>query len=114
MPAFFIDKTFEKTRHRIHETSTKWIFCDKVTIKKDYKKETLTNCEEKIGDRSTAQKTIHRASVLQQDHKIIKLCENFLAAEAKYHRTCYKEFTRPPETIVAKFKGADCGWREVP
>ena len=60
----------------------KWIFCDK--IKKDYKKEILTNCEEKKGDRSKTQKAIHRAAVFQQ-HKIIKLYENynFLAAEAK-------------------------------
>ena len=75
----------------------KCIFCDKVTIKKYYKIETRTNCEEKVSDRSTAQKTINRATALQQDRKIIKLCENynFLAAEAKYHRTCYKEFIRP-------------------
>ena len=84
----------------------KCIFCDKVTIKIDYKKETLTNCEEKVGDRSTAQKTIHRAAVLQQDHKIIKLFENynFLAAEAKYHRTCYKEFTRSPKPLSPNSK----------
>ena len=66
-------------------------------LKNIIKKETLTNCEEKVSDRSTAQKTINRATALQQDRKIIKLCENynFLAAEAKYHRTCYKEFIRP-------------------
>ena len=55
-------------------------------LKKIIKKQILTNCEEKVGNRGTAQKTIHRAVVLQQNHKIIKLCENynFLAAEAKY------------------------------
>ena len=85
MPVFFIDKMFAKTRHRFRKTSTKMHI------------PTLTNCEEKVGNRGTAQKTTHRAVVLQQHHKIIKLCENynFLAAEAKYHCTCYIEFTRP-------------------
>ena len=86
--------------------SPKCIFCDKVNTKKDYKKQTLTNCQQKVGDRSTPGKTIHRAVVLQEDHKIIKLCENynFLAAEAKYHRTCCKEFTRPPKPLSPNSK----------
>ena len=84
MPAFLQTKRGQRQDTDSVKLPPKWIFCDKTTIKKDYKKEILTICEEKKGDRSTTQKTIHRAAVFQQ-HKIIKLCENynFLAAEAK-------------------------------
>ena len=85
---------------------SKCIFCDKVTVTKDYKKEILTTCEEKVRDRSTAQKTIHRAALFQQDQKITKLWENynFLVAEAKYHHTCYQEFTRTPKPLSPNSK----------
>ena len=44
--------------------------------------------------------------MLQQDHKIIKLCENhnFLAAEGKYYRTYYEEFTRTPKSLSPNSK----------
>ena len=81
-------------------------FVTRSILKKIIKNKTLTNCQQKVGDRSTPEKTIHRAVVLQEDDKIIKLCENynFLAAEAKYHLTCCKEFTRPPKPLSPNSK----------
>ena len=98
MHAFFIEKTFAKTRQILWNFHLNAYF----VTRSDYKKETLNNCEEKVGDRSTAPKTIHQAAVLQQGHKIIKLRENcnFLAAEANYQHTCYKEFTRPLKPLL--------------
>eukprot|EP00794_Sanderia_malayensis_P020769 gene20769-22792_t len=84
------------------------IFCSKVVKKKKGEKETPTQCLE-----MRAQRTIHNTALRLNDPRILHLVQNhdLIAAEAHYHVTCYKSFTRvrpdKPDKAEEKDEGKD-------
>ena len=80
------------------------IFCEKPSkyIKGTRNREPLVQCRDMRADHS-----IRKIATLKNDSKIIAIVSRELvAAEACYHRTCYKSYTRPEENCTVTSDGS--------
>ncbi len=83
---------------RVYEA--KCIFCDKCSkyLKGQRTKESLTKCRELRAD-----DTIRRAAVRKGDNRMLAIVSHELvAAEGHYHRSCYRVYTKDPNTDIDK------------
>ena len=72
------------------------VFCEKDKYKKkENSRETLIQCADLRSDA-----TLRDIATQKQDSKILAIVSrDIVAAEAHYHRSCYKEYTRPRITM---------------
>lgn len=86
------------TASRVYEA--KCIFCDKCSkyLKGQRTKESLLKCIELRAD-----DTIRRAAVRKGDNRMLAIVSRELvAAEGHYHRSCYRVYTKVPNTDIDK------------
>ena len=68
------------------------VFCGKVDKWKDRKRVPLNDCCELRAD-----ETLRNVAQRKADTKILALCsDDIIGLEAKYHKPCYRDYTRPP------------------
>ena len=75
----------------------KCIFCSKDKYQKNSRtRESLSNCEELRADERIRKIASERNELL-----IVRIASNdFIAKEAVYHRTCYREYTRTYQKVI--------------
>ena len=78
-------------KSRVYEK--KCIFCQRDKYKKGSRnRENLTQCRDLRADQS-----IREAAITKHDTRILaEVSRELVAAEAWYHRSCYREYTRAP------------------
>ena len=83
----------------------KCIFCDKTKKYISKKAENLRTC-----DLKQVKEKIEQCAKDKADHRIIALTSthDLIAAEAKYHPSCYANFTRPKKNNVSSTSSGKC------
>ena len=83
----------------------KCVFCDKTKKYKSKKAENFRTC-----DLKQVKEKIEQCAKDIADHRIIAITSkhDLIAAEAKYHPSCYTNFTRPKKTSVSSTSSGKC------